>query len=252
MRVYFFNDTPTLFFDVTMNAFFIETRLQSAISAESVLRYIKMRYRNRGVYDANFSAPVHAMIAANKIVDGTLTDLVEFFDAAYDTATPYGYRDAFAIQNTEFQSIVFGQIRVPQMIKELGHTRLKTAGRAVRHKQFDADGNFTGYREYDVIFETHMVSGAKLNLREDLYAIRCWCTTTANEHWLWIEDRYKDDPLEAIASTFRVHENLIPFIKELKRQGDILLVELTSDVDPKGDLVSLTADQYFELLTAQS
>jgi len=252
MRVYFFNDTPTLFFDIDANAFYIETRLYSPISVESVLRYIKMRYRNRGVYDANFSAPVHAMIAAAEVTSETLADLIEFFDSAYDTATPFSYQEAFAIGNPEFQSTVFGQIRVPQMIKELGHVRLKTAGKAVRHKQFNPQGNFTGYREYDVVFETHKVSGVKLNLRGDLYAIRCWCTTTANEHWLWIEDRYKDDPLEAIASTFRVHENLIPFIKELKRQGDILLVELTSDVDPKGDLVSLTADQYFELLTAQS
>jgi hypothetical protein len=49
-----------------------------------------------------------------------------------------------------------------------------------------------------------------------------------------------------------VHENLIPFIKELKRQGDILLVELTQEVDPRGQMVSLSKDQYFDLLTAQS
>ena len=53
-------------------------------------------------------------------------------------------------------------------------------------------------------------------------------------------------------NTFFVHENLIPFIKELKRQGDILLVELKQDVEPRGQMVSLSKDQYFELLTAQS
>jgi hypothetical protein len=69
---------------------------------------------------------------------------------------------------------------------------------------------------------------------------------------LWIDRQYSEDPLEAIARTFFVHENLIPFIKELKRQGDILLVELTQEVDPRGQMVSLSKDQYFELLTAQS
>jgi hypothetical protein len=69
---------------------------------------------------------------------------------------------------------------------------------------------------------------------------------------LWIEDQYKDDPLEAIARTFHIHENLVPFIKELKRQGDILLVELTEDIEPRGNMVSLSKDQYFGLLTAQS
>lgn len=252
MRVYFFNDPSTLFFDTKKNAFFIERLPRDVISPNAMLKYIKLRYRNRGVYDANFSSPIHAMINSIEVVPESLRDLIDFFDVEYDRAKPYGYRDAFAIQNREFQSVVFGQIRVPQMIKELGHKRLKTAGRKVRHKQFDSEGNFTGYREYDVIFETHMVFGAQLNLRDEIYAIRCWCTTTEEEHWLWIEDRYKDDPLEAIASTFRIHENLIPFIKELKRQGDILLVELSADIDPKGDLVPLSSDQYFELLTAQS
>ena len=51
----------------------------------------------------------------------------------------------------------------------------------------------------------------------------------------------------------RVHANVIPHIKEIKRQGDVLLVE-TGDVDikPEGELVPLTADQYFGFLTAQS
>jgi len=63
---------------------------------------------------------------------------------------------------------------------------------------------------------------------------------------------YKDDPLAAIASTFRIAENLIPYIKELKRQGDILIVELTEEIEPKGNVVPLTSEQYFSLLTAES
>jgi hypothetical protein len=58
--------------------------------------------------------------------------------------------------------------------------------------------------------------------------------------------------LEAIASTFRIHENLIDNISELKRQGDILIVELKEEIDPSGEIVPLTAEQYFGLLTAQS
>jgi aromatic ring-opening dioxygenase LigB subunit len=69
---------------------------------------------------------------------------------------------------------------------------------------------------------------------------------------LWIEEQYKDNPLEAVASTFRLHENVIPHIKEIKRQGDILLLEMNEDVKPEGNVVPLTAAQYFGLLTAQS
>ena len=69
------------------------------------------------------------------------------------------------------------------------------------------------------------------------------------------QEKYKDKPLEAVASTFRIHESLIPYIKELKRQGDILLVEMkegSSDIKPEGEIIPLTSEQYFELLTAQS
>ena len=84
--------------------------------------------------------------------------------------------------------------------------------------------------------------------------MRCWCTSTDEEHWLWIEDEYKDNPLEAVASTCRVHKSVKNQIKEIKRQGDIFLVELNNDVTPEEneEMVPLTADEYFGFLSAQS
>ena len=102
------------------------------------------------------------------------------------------------------------------------------------------------------VYEIWEVNGEKLGLEESLYVIKCWCTSTNKEHWLWVNDEYKDDPLEAIASTFRIHENLIPFIKCIKRQGDVLLVELIKDVKPEGNIIPLKKEQYFSLLVAQS
>ena len=168
---------------------------------------------------------------------------------------PFTYGDAFKIENEEFQAKVFGSIDIVDMIKELGHERIKTDGKRVKHKEFTSSGEFLGYKEYDVVYETHKVDITKLGLEgESSYALRCWCTTTDKEHWLWIEDEYKDDPLEAVASTMRVHKNFIEgnHIKELKRQGDVFLVELNYDVQPEGELVPLTAEQYFGFLTAQS
>ena len=173
----------------------------------------------------------------------------------YDVVEPFTYGDAFKIENEEFQAKVFGSIDIVDMIKELGHERIKTDGKRVRHKEFTPGGEFLGYKEYDVVYETHKVDITKLGLEgESAYALRCWCTTTDKEHWLWIEDEYKDNPLEAVASTMRVHKNLVEgnHIKELKRQGDVLLVELNDDVTPEGELVPLTAEQYFGFLTAQS
>ena len=183
--------------------------------------------------------------------DSVLDKLLEI----YDTVEPFTYGDAFKIENEEFQAKVFGSIDIVDMIKELGHKRIATSGKRVKHKDFTTDGTRLEDKEYDVIYETHEVDITKLGLEgESAYALRCWCTTTDKEHWLWIEDDYKDDPLEAVASTMRVHKSLIDgnHIKEIKRQGDVLLVEVDSDITPEGELVPLTADQYFGFLSAQS
>jgi len=170
----------------------------------------------------------------------------------YDQVEPFTYAEAFKIEDPQFRATVFGSINVSEMIETLGATRVATDGKHVNQKVYSESGEFLGYHEFDNINEVHEVSGEKLGLEENLYALKYWCTTTNKEHWLWIEDQYKDSPLEAVASTFRIHENLIPHIKEIKRQGDILLVELNQDVEPQGNIVPLTAEQYFGFLTAQS
>jgi hypothetical protein len=257
MHAYFFSDTPGLRWDSTQASFRVQnSNFASAwdrITTDSVIRYIRTRYTNKERFVSGFVTPVRDLVyKCGTELPTNLITLIDLIVNSYDTAEPYTYAEAFKLESETFKSIVFGCIRVPEMIRELGHTRIATAGRAVRHKQFAPDGEFTGYRSYDVVFETHRVDGSTLGLRDDIHAVRCWCTTTSNEHWLWIQDEWRNDPLEAIAHTFQVHENLVPYIKELKRQGDVLLVELVQDVEPRGAMVTLSADQYFGLLTAQS
>lgn len=258
MHVYFFSDTPGLRWDSTQDSFRVQNSQFTAalierLTTDSVIRYIRTRYTNKERFVSGFVTPVRDHLSKySTVLPANLIQLVDLIVNSYDNAEPYTYAEAFKLQSEAFKSIVFGCIRVPEMIQELGHRRIATAGRPVRHKQFAPDGEFTGYREYDVVFETHQVDGTKLGLRDSIYAVRCWCTTTHNEHWLWIQDEWRNDPLEAIAHTFQVHENLVPYIKELKRQGDVLLVELTQDIEPRGAMVTLSADQYFGLLTAQS
>lgn len=258
MHAYFFSDTPGLRWDSTRDCFCMQNSQFTAalierLTTDSVIRYIRTRYTNKERFVSGFVTPVRDIMSkCGTELPPNLIELVDLIVNSYDTAKPYTYAEAFKLKSESFKSIVFGCIRVPEMIRELGHRRIATAGRPVRHKQFAPDGEFLGYREYDVIFETHQVDGTKLGLRDSIYAVRCWCTTTHNEHWLWIQDEWRSDPLEAIAHTFQVHENLVPHIKELKRQGDVLLVELTQDVEPRGAMVTLSAEQYFGLLTAQS
>jgi hypothetical protein len=179
-------------------------------------------------------------------------DFMDEIEKIFEEESPFTYEEAFKIETRDFQAQVFGSINVSEMIQKLGSNRIATDGIEVKHKRFDEHGNLLGVEDYHNIYEVYEVLGEKLGLSENIYALKCWCTSTNKEHWLWIEDQYKDKPLEAVASTFRIHKNLIPYIKELKRQGDVLLVEMKEDVMPDGEIVPLTAEQYFGLLTSQS
>lgn len=257
-------------FNISMSINLTKKLLINDVTNENAVRYLKGIFTNKSRFKSRF---IDLVLGANityekQRLNGELDNFdyvtpnefecIKFMDEIleiYDHVKPFTYIEAFELENVTFQINVFGSIDITEMISELGCERIKADGKFVKHKQFDIDGNFTGYKEYNNIYETYKVSGEKLNLEEDLYAVKCWCTSTDNEHWIWINDEYKDDPLEAIASTFKIHGNLIPHIKELKRQGDILLVEMnegSNEIEPEGDMVSLTSEQYFSLLTAQS
>lgn len=176
----------------------------------------------------------------------------------FDTVEPFSYIEAFKIENETFRSLVFSSISIRDMIENLDGKRIKTDGKTVTLRTYSHEGEYLGDETNDNIYEIYEMDASKL-LPEDndrdsdkIYAVRCWCTTTNKEHWLWIDEQYKDNPLKAIASTFRIHDNLVPYVSCIKRQGDVLMIELTEDVKPKGEPRPLTSEEYFGWLKAQS
>jgi hypothetical protein len=188
-----------------------------------------------------------------------LEPIYNFFLENYDNTIPFSYKEAFEIKDEDFRTRVFNTIDITDMIENLGATRIKVDGKEVSRKCFDKLGNTLPNKNYHAVYETYQINCTKLvpdsDFREPIsfaYAVKCWCTSTNKAHWIWIDEAYKEEPLEAIASTFRFHENVIPHIKELKRQGDIMLVELTKEIEPRGSIIPLTAEQYFRLLTIET
>jgi len=176
----------------------------------------------------------------------------EFMLDSWDDVTKFSYEEAFKLDNQSFQRMVFTSVDIADMMEHLGKERVATDGKHVSRKIFNDEGEYTGDKEYDNVYETYRIDGTELGLRTSIYAVRCWCTSTENEHWLWIDEQFANDPLSAIASTFHMHSNVIPHIKELKRQGDIMLVELDEDVTPEGESRPLTKEEYFGLLTSET
>lgn len=247
----FINSFDSVYFDT-------ETKSMVSCTNDEYLRYLKGVYTNKERFMSRYVSVLYDKLEGLKERDDckleyeAIDEFIKFMVEFYDNANQFTFEESFKISNREFQALVFSSINITQMVHELGATRYKTDGAMVKHRQYDKDGTYLGDDEYHNVYEIWEVNGEKLGVNDNLYVIKCWCTSTNKEHWLWVDEKYKDDPLEAISSTFRIHQNLIPFIKCLKRQGDVLLVELTEDVKPEGEIVSLNKDQYFSLLVAQS
>jgi hypothetical protein len=185
----------------------------------------------------------------------------------FEEATPLTYSEAINIKNNDLLIKIFDYIDPVEMIKGLPKKRLAVEGVETVNKRWDENGNFVGEETIHNIYELYEVVVTDLlplDRKERVLsgeieppkakAIKCWCTSTKNEHWIWTDDT-TTSPLEAVANTFIVHENIIPHIKCLKRQGDVLIVEMKEgyeNIKPEGAKRPLTKDEYFKLLTAQA
>lgn len=180
----------------------------------------------------------------------------------YDKVEPFTYQEAFELSNSkskekttdEFQARVWESIDVREMFRNLGGDRIHTDGVETEQNFYDTEGNVVRTGTVSNVYEVYEINTKSIGGDGINYAVKCWCTTTNEEHWLWIEEKYKNDPLEAIASTCRVHEKWIDKLSAIKRQGDIFLFEFKEkpELGNEGPLIPLNKDQYFGLLKAQA
>jgi len=215
---------------------------------EQALKYLK------GAYDSNYERFVARFLESSENADPALEEsLYAFFRENFDHVQPFTYAEAFALESEEFRALVFQSIDVPEMIHNLGHERVATDGLEVTRNTYSQSGEFLGEVTYHNVYEVHRVNSQPLGVNEPLYALRCWCTSTNQEHWLWLDDYY-EDPLEAVASTFRVYRGVLPYIHRISRQGDLLFVELTQniEVDPDDELVKLDKSTYFNYMSCEA
>lgn len=172
-----------------------------------------------------------------------------------DEAPEFSYKEVFQIENDHFQALAFSVVDVQEMMQNLNAKRHTVEGVKVERQTYDTEGNPKEVVEYDNVYEVHYVDGTPLDVNDWVYALRCWCTSTNEEHWIWIEDQYKDDPIAAIASTCMVPKNHLEggYIQALKRQGDIFITEYGEEAPPEPDeWVALTREQYLNLLISET
>lgn len=175
----------------------------------------------------------------------------------WDLIEPFTYKEAFNIKNNIFKAIVFSSIDIREMIENLGATRVKVEGKSLINKNWIPELEMFKENPYDVIYELYHINGDKLGVNDvTLSVIKCWCTSTDEEHWLWVDDAHfkGESPLEGIASTCMIYPTMKGKIKHIIRQGDVFLFELIEEVEilETDKLESLDANTYFKLLKSQS
>jgi len=232
----------------------LDTMIISSSSYEDSVRFLKTKYDNN--YE-RFKSRFLDIVSRDIEMYNNLQLSHSFFNLyhnLWNSVNKFSYEDAFNIKSNQLRALVFSVINVPEMIRHLGSTRIKTSGIDLTNKIYNEyKGEFIE-NEFTQIYELHSVKGEKIGLDETLYTIKCWCTSTNEEHWLWVDEESIPNmcPLEGIASTCRVYENMIGNIKHIIRQGDVFIFEMNKKVIPNSEVVSLDKDTYFKLLKSQS
>lgn len=169
---------------------------------------------------------------------GTSLVVIEFEDFVYDMwndIKPVTLEEAFKEPNIEKRRVYFNCIGVERLFKELEPTLIDRQEVTKKRTKWDDNNDPVEY-EFNDVYELYSIDAKKLFKVErnslsrsgSVYAVRCWCTTTNREYWIYVPSwvGQKNDALEAIAWTIRIDTD---DVERIYRQGDIIVVKKTGD-----------------------
>lgn len=209
----------------------------------------------------------------------------ELIQESWDDIAPLTVQQAFEEKNQEKRRVLFSCIGPSKLFQSLKPKLIDRTVLEIKNKTWDADGkeNIVDIKD---VYELYEISESELfrgteggnsflrsRVSPMLRVVRCWCTTTGREYWIFVEDQvamgrtiyqalpngkyeYKkpmQNAIEAIAWTFRVG---IPKedISELYRQGDCLVIKTKKHATalPQDKWYHLDEETYRKKLVAQS
>lgn len=164
------------------------------------------------------------------------------------------YNECFSLKSSRLRTAVFAGVNIKELVEACGYEKIDVSGVEL------TQGDGTVHSVYELL----KVDIAKLlpeeDRREDAFShvVRCWCTSTKEEHYLWVKDEFTDSALQAIASTCVIQKELLEHCTAIKRQGDTFYFQYPNKdlveklYDDKAEKVHLTPEQYTSLLIEQS
>lgn len=165
---------------------------------------------------------------------------------------------AFEEKNIEVRRLFFKAIGVTELFEELKPILIDTKTLEKDGVSWLPNGTEISTKMKDD-YELYKIDGNKLfpeetsSWRADnatIYAVRCWCSTTGREYWIYVPRNIGDrkDALEAIAWTVQLN---ITNPEYIYRQGDVILAK-HSATSQECRPYHLDAEQYVKLLKAES
>jgi len=179
------------------------------------------------------------------IVHPSLEDFGSFVEECWDDIKPVTIEEALKISNTEIRRTYFDCIGVIKLFKSLNPKLLDRQVITKKRANWD-DDNKESFRTFEDVYELYEIKGTKLFNKDrwgrepnPVYAVRCWCTTTNREYWLYVNneaatgqrwwgdrENSKPDAIRAIAWTVRID---VTNPERIYRQGDIIVVKKSKD-----------------------
>jgi hypothetical protein len=206
------------------------------------------------------------------IIHESLNDFDQFVSSMWPLIEPVTVQDALIQDNTEDRRVYFDAIGIEKLFKSLNPTLLDK--QVIKKKRTRWDDEFKEYtHEFEDVYELYEIAGEKLFTKKNhwdsfspVYAVRCWCTTTNREYWLYVPRQaalgttwwdVKDmvpDAIRAIAWTVRIdvpEENL----EKIYRQGDIIVAKMkdkTKATERTFNPYHLSKEQYLSLMYSET
>lgn len=206
-----------------------------------------------------------------------LNEFYEFMMEMWDDIKPVSIEEAFQQKNAELRRVYFECIGVVNIFKQLDPEMVDRQVIKKKRASWDDDNVEIEY-EFEDVYELYRIPSKKLfgdaesnwQFRGDdvfVYAVRCWCTSTAREYWLYVNDDaaihedeisigrgrarqkpQKFDAIRAIAWTIRIG---IDKPEKIYRQGDVIIAKAAPRAKEVA-LYHLNRQQYLELMYSES
>lgn len=195
-----------------------------------------------------------------------------FVHEMWDDIIPVTVQNALSNPNTEIRRTYFDCIGVQTLFKEL--EPILRNKQVIKKKRMRWDDNNDCYDyEFEDVYELYEIDGKKLfetdkwnRTPTPVYAVRCWCTTTNREYWIYVNEEAATgernfnwrvhpknevinyDAIRAIAWTIRID---VKNPERIYRQGDIIVAKFSCENDNITPY-HLTKKQYLQLMYSET